>query len=98
LKSLELHFNKLNKNAAGAACGERIQNSKDYLRTAGAIPGSPTWINPRTPMQRMLLPELSYLMLTSITFPAQIANNLIEYILHAEPSDKLRISRFILFK
>ena len=41
-------------------------------------------------MCKMLLFERSYLIVASITFPAQIANNLIEYELHAE--------RFISFK
>jgi hypothetical protein len=42
----------LNKIAAGAACGERL-NDENYLQATGAIRGSPSLMKPRTPMCRM---------------------------------------------
>jgi hypothetical protein len=50
-------------------------------------------------MHRKMMSDRSYLILKKIiSLPAQIANNLIQYGSHAEPFDKLRTSRFVLFK
>jgi len=75
---------KQKRRGVVSATALESEKEKNYLWATGAIRGSPALLKPRMPMHKKMLPVCSYLMLPSITFPAQIANNLIEYNPHAE--------------